>query len=153
MKKLILIGLPLGMVLTLGSTTFAAGPAIYQRESANGAVELSNLGGEDEESKLLLEAPQPDVKPVSPVRAGADSAVNLASGSDAQKPPPPEVSKPASAPVDTSTPESTGVLSSRLEQYRQTMLNPPLLPNGRPANPAIQRRYLMVKKSDYVAGN
>ena len=65
MKKPIAIGLTLGMVLTLVGSVFAAGPGIYQREAANGAVELSNLGGDEEDAHLVLEAPRPEVNPAS----------------------------------------------------------------------------------------
>ena len=152
MKKPIAIGLTLGTVLTLAGSVFAAGPGIYQREAANGAVELSNLGGDEEDAHLVLEAPRPEVNPASASRDRADSAAAPASSANAQISAV-QANTPAPAAVDTSNADSPGVLQARLAQYRESMLNPPLLPNGRPANPAIQRRYLMVKKSDYVPGN
>ncbi len=152
MNKPIVIGLALGMALTLVGSVFAAGPGIYQREAANGAVELSNVGNEDEGSQLLMETPRPDVKPASATRNMTDSTAVVAPAVDAPKSAVQATNLPT-APVATTSSDSPEVLASRLAQYRQSMLNPPLLPNGRPANPAIQRRYLMVKKSDYVSGN
>ena len=152
MKKPIVRGLTLGMVLSLVSSVFAAGAAIYQREAANGVVELSNLGGDEEESPLVVEAPLPEIKAASASRDRADSAAAPASSVNVQKSAAPAPTL-VTAPVDASKPDAPDGLESRSAQYRESMLNPPLLPNGRPANPAIQRRYLMVKKSDYVSGN
>ena len=152
MKKFILIGLTFSMVLTLAGSVFAAGPAIYQRDGANGAVELSNLGGDDEELPLVVEAPRPQVKPASASRAGVDGAAAPAASANAQKSAAPAATL-VTVPVDASKPDAPDGPESRVAQYRDSMLNPPLLPNGRPSNPAIQRRYLMVKKSDYVSGN
>lgn len=152
MNKPIVIGLALGMALTLVGSVFAAGPGIYQREAANGAVELSNVGGEDEGSQLLMETPRPDVKPANATRNMTDSAAVVAPALETQKSAA-QATNLSTAPVATTSSDSPEVLASRLAQYRESMLNPPLLPNGRPANPAIQRRYLMVKKSDYVSGN
>lgn len=45
--------------------------------------------------------------------------------------------------------DSPEMLAARLEQYRQIMLAEQRGQNGLPANPAVQRRYLMINRSGY----
>jgi hypothetical protein len=46
--------------------------------------------------------------------------------------------------------DSPELLAQRLAQYRQLMLNEPLGQNGLAANPAVQRRYLMINRTGYM---
>lgn len=69
------------------------------------------------------------------------------------------VSPSAPTPTAHSTPAAASVLDSpellnaRLLQYRDHMLNEPLQANGLPTNPAVVRRYRMVNRSTFQAGN
>ncbi len=223
MNTRILRGLICSLGVGLAGICLAAGNGIYQRETAEGALELSNLTG-DEEGELLVAPAAPEVTslPAAPPTAAArvlrpalqsaqqasldtgnesdtanqqtqaavaatpvgvagspvtDSRDSMAAssamrvypgtvstlvsgtdGSNAQAPTDtvaavsgPSVAKPVTAPV--SVLDSPTALSARLAQYRDLMLNEPLLANGQPANPAITRRYKMVNKGNYVGGN
>ncbi len=115
----------------------AAGNVIQQQETSSGSLALSNLDGDDAGDP----ATPAQSAPVEPIQApGSVSSVKLESE--------PRAATPADAANETS-----GGSTDKSAKYRDNMLNLPLLPNGRPANPAIQRRYLMVKKSDYIGGN
>jgi hypothetical protein len=129
--------------VSLGVSSFAAGSSIQQQETAGGTLVLSNLGGDDEVNQSnstqdasadagQIPTPRSNVAPQAMGTLGSTPAVAKTAG-------------PLSETADDS--------ASRSAKYRDTMVNLPLLPNGRPANPAIQRRYLMVKKGDYVGGN
>lgn len=140
-RKLHALIVALGLCLT--GASYAAGAAIYQREATDGAVELSNLGGDDDGAQLSVAA---DAAATQGVQFGSQATAPLAAtaapGADA-----------AANSVGSLNVEAPETLESRLAQYRDKMVNPTLAPNGMPANPAVQRRYLMVKKSDYVPGN
>ncbi len=69
---------------------------------------------------------------------------------------------PAAAPgtVNTGGPstlppsilDNPSALEARAQQYREMMLHAPLEANGKPANPAIVRRYLATTRSAYQGG-
>jgi hypothetical protein len=129
--------------VSLGVSSFAAGSSIQQQETAGGTLVLSNLGGDDEanQSNTTQDAPA-DAGQVPTSRSNVAPQGVVAPGS-----------MPVVAKIAGPFSETADDTASRSAKYRDTMVNLPLLPNGRPANPAIQRRYLMVKKGDYVGGN
>ena len=119
-----------------------AGSAIQEQETSSGSVVLSNLDGDD----TWDPAAPAQSGPVNPVQTYGNSSGVSAPSSVRLEP-----ESVAPIPADAAS-ETAGDGANRSAKYRDNMLNPPLLPNGRPANPAIQRRYLMVKKSDYIGG-
>jgi hypothetical protein len=133
--------------LTCSAASGIAGSVvIIDKPTSDGAIELSNLGTDDE-------APAVSPPATEGHNVGAASEPMPNNGDVVSN-----VNKPSS---DTALPlaaaaggtDNTEAAATRGSQYREKMLNMPLLPNGKPANTAIQRRYLMVKKSDYVPGN
>jgi hypothetical protein len=127
--------LSLGVVLA--SSVLAAGNTVYQTEAPTGSVELTNLGSETEVapagSSVVNEQA---VEPTAAAAAATDAAAVQA----------------VAPAVAASKAESADAVAERASKYRDQMLNAKAMPNGKPVNPAVQRRYLMVKKSDYVAG-
>jgi len=121
----------------LATSVWAAGNTVYQTEAPTGSVELTNLSGATEVApaggSVLIE---PVVEPAAaPSVATPDTAAVQAVA--------PAVAASKAEPADT--------VAERASKYRDQMLNAKAMPNGKPVNPAVQRRYLMVKKGDYVA--
>jgi len=129
-------------ILTMGaifaSSVLAADNSVYQTEAPTGSVELTNLGGESEVAPPGgAVSPKPENAPVAAQAVAATDAAAI------------QAVAPATA---ASKAESDDTVAERASKYRDQMLNAKAMPNGKPVNPAVQRRYLMVKKSDYLAG-
>jgi hypothetical protein len=127
-----------GFGLMSAGTTIAG--AIVQKRAPNGDVILTNVNENDE---VYQPPAQPQGTPaaipmtVAPAAAAPAAAVTA---NDLQ-------ASPSPAPLASKAPRTLA------ERYYETILNQPALPSGMPTNPAVQRRYLMIKKSDFVPGN
>jgi len=131
----------------LGAATASAG-GIVMKQLPNGDMVLTNVS-DDDPAAAAPAAPRQgsgDAKGAAkdvPVRTGPPFAVTPAAAAAAQGSGPTGATIP-DAPKDPTTPSA---------RYLETMLNAPLLPNGMSTNPAAQRRYMMIKKSDFIPGN
>jgi hypothetical protein len=126
----------------------AAGASIVQRESADGAVELSNLGSDDDAATVLVVSSPSDQGSVAASDAGPTDGSSATVSAVAAPAKPSTTAAAGSADA-----EVTDLVAQRSASYRDRMLDPTLAASGKPVNAAVQRRYLMVKKSDFVSGN
>jgi hypothetical protein len=121
----------MGMALT--GPALAAGSTVYQTEAPTGSVELTNLGGDAE---VAPPGSTVSIEPLLEPAAGVADAVAV------------QAVPPATA---ASKADSAEAIAERASKYRDQMVSAKAMPNGKPVNPAAQRRYLMVKKADYMA--
>lgn len=219
MKKAIHRMLIAALATTLAGSCVAATSTISERESSEGAIELSNLLPEGEGTAVVDGTPAAD-NPVQPSPAyesntvrSEEAPVVSPSATEASTAQPSEVGRtdaspfnrnqgytagsggygnngtlagsptPASAGAPASTGDGTGTggstqppsgtvvaslppsgpstvpgsildnpnaLDARLQQYREQLLNEPVLPSGQHPNPAVVRRYQMVNRYTYT---
>jgi len=127
----------------IAGTAIAAGQGgIYQRETEDGSVELTNLP----ESKGFEQVVAPSAQPAALTRQSAEEAgvapgagaVAVAAGA--------QVARDESSPVD---PDSD--LGLRLQQVRDLRLKESVPGGGQVQNPAVSRRYMMTDRAGYLS--